>query len=200
MKVLMKFPKTRSALRLAWAVSLAAVMAGCSSAPPATFDLTAAAAARPGASRGVLVVAEPTAVSLLDSERIVVRTSGGSVAYLSGAQWADRLPKLLQSRIIQSLENSRRVGSVGRPGDRLVASAQLNADIRAFEVQEKTGEAVVEIAVKLVNDRTGRVLDGQLFTARAPAGGISGGSAAKALDQATQAVLAQMVAWSARRG
>jgi len=177
---------------------MAVGLAGCSSAPPTTYDLTAAPAARVNPTRSVIVIAEPTTVSILDSERIVVRTSAGSVAYLSGAQWADRLPKLLQSRIIQSFENARAVGSVGRPGDRLIAAAQLNADIRAFEVQEKSGEAVVEISVKLVNDRTGRVLSGQLFSARAPAGSISGATAAQALDQAAKAVLAQIVVWAGR--
>lgn len=194
------FSRRGRIVRTAVAGSMLLAVVGCASAPPTTYDLSAAPAARIGPSHGVLVVAEPTAVSLLDSERIVVRTAAGSVAYLSGAQWADRLPKLLQSRIIQSFENARRVGSVGRPGDRLVASAQLNADIRTFEVQETSGEAVVEITVKLVNDRTGRILAGQLFSARAPADGIKGASAAKALDQAAQAVLAQIVVWAGRKG
>lgn len=186
--------------RLAWALALCAVLAGCSSPPPTTFDLTAAPSARGLGRHGLLVVAEPVAVALLDSDRIVVRTGQGSVAYLSGAQWADRLPKLVQSRLIQSFENARQVGMVGRPGDRLVAAAQLNTELRSFEVLEKSGEAVVEVTARLVNDRTGRINAAQIFTARVPASAISGPAGARALDQAMQSVMGQIVVWASRRG
>jgi cholesterol transport system auxiliary component len=180
--------------------SLAVLIAGCSSAPPTTYDLSAATVARKASTRSLIVVAEPAALAVVDSDRIAVRTAAGGLAYVSGAQWADRLPKLVQSRLIQSFENAGSVGSVGRAGERLSANAQMVADIRTFEVREKSGEAVVEIAVRIINDRNGRVVAGQLFSARAPVGSINGASAAAALDQASQGVFAQIVAWAARRG
>ena len=185
-------------LRRLGALAALVALSSCSSAPPATFDLSAAPAGKGGRAAGTIVVGEPVALSLIDSDRIVVRLSAGSVAYIPGAQWADRLPKLLQTRLIESFENARRVGSVGRPGDRLVASTRLNAEIRTFEVQEKTGEAVVEITARIVNDRTGQIVAGQLFSARTPVSGVSGPTAAAALDVAAQAVFAQIVVWSAR--
>lgn len=178
------------------------LLAACSSsAPPSTFDLTAPREGiAAGRGRGLLVVAEPQALQALDSNRILVLTRDGSIAYLPDAQWSDRLPKLVQVRLIQTFENGRRIQAVGRPGDRLVPAAQLNSEIRTFGIDERTGEAVVEISAKIVNDRTGRILAGQVFTSRIPAGGATSGPAATAvLDLATQTVLRDIVRWVSTR-
>ena len=175
------------------------LVAACSSgAPPATFDLTAPRdGLASGRGRGLLVVAEPQALAAIDSNRIIVMTGGG-IAYLPDAQWSDRLPKLIQTRLIQTFENGRRIQAVGRPGDRLVPAAQLNSEIRTFGIDEKTGEAVVELSVKIVNDRTGRILAGEVFSSRVPS--ASGGPAATAaLDAATQNLLRDVVRWVSSR-
>lgn len=176
-------------------------LAGCGGgAPPQTFDLTAPRdGLASGRGRGTLVVAEPTSLQALDSARILVMTGRGSLAYLPDAQWSDRLPKLLQVRLIQTFENGKRIQAVGRPGDRLVPVAQLNSEIRAFGLDEKTGEAVIEFSVKIVNDRTGRILAGQVFTSRLPAGGSDGPTVSTALDLATQALLRDVVRWVSAR-
>lgn len=167
---------------------------------PQTFDLTAP---RDGlsrsAGRGLLVVAEPSALAALDSNRILVTSARGGLAYLPDAQWADRLPKLLQVRLIQTFENGRRIAAVGRPGDRLLPAAQLNWEIRSFGVEEQSGDAVVEVSVKIVNDRSGRILAGQVFTSRVPGAGSDGATASAALDLATQDLLRSIVAWVSAR-
>jgi cholesterol transport system auxiliary component len=170
-------------------------------APPATYDLTAPREGIAGErGRGLLVVAEPQALQALDSNRIVIRTREGGIAYLPDAQWSDRLPKLIQTRLIQTFENGSRLQAVGRPGDRLVPAAQLNSEIRAFGIEESSGEAVIELSVKIVNDRSGRILAGQVFTRRVPAdGGTSGPGASAALDRATQDLLRDIVAWVSAR-
>lgn len=179
---------------------LVVLLSGCSGGgTPATFDLTAPNPGRlAAASRRYLVVAEPSTVQALDSDRIIVRDAGGSISFLGGAQWADRVPRLVQTRLIQTFENAGRLGSVGRPGDRIVSEIQLNTDIRSFTVDSATGEAVVEITAKLVNDRSGRVRAAKLFTARVPAGAIEGGSAARAMDAALSIVLTDIVRWAGR--
>ena len=186
-------PSRRHALALLAALPVAA----CGGGPaPSTFDLTAPRQGlRPtGSSRSVIVVAEPTAVFALDSERIVIRTSGGELTYLPRAQWSDRLPRLVQTRLIQTFENAGRVG-VGRPVDRLSGAYQLILDIRAFEVREATRDAFVEIAVKLVRGGAGSVLGARLFSASMAVSEIEGARVSQALDQSLCRVLADMTAW-----
>ena len=181
--------------------ALGLLLAGCASgAAPTTYDLTAPGdIGASGRGRGLLVVAEPQALQAFDSPRIVITTREGSIAYLPDAQWADRLPKLLQVRLIQTFENGQRIQAVGRPGDRLVPAAQLNSEIRRFGLDERTGEAVVEVSVKIVNDRSGRILAGQVFTQRVAGGGVSGAAATAALDVANQALLRDIVRWVSAR-
>jgi cholesterol transport system auxiliary component len=192
------FPERLSNWRAALAGAAALAVAACGGSPaPATFDLTAPKGPSRGRAAGQFVVAEPVSLLIYDGDRIVVR-SGGQVSVLKGGQWADRLPKLIQTRLIQTYENVGHVAGIGRPGDRIVPDRQVNFDIRAFEVDADRNEAVVEITVKLVRDRTGQVGAARVFTAREPAGAIDAAGAAAALDRALSRVLIEIVGWTAR--
>ncbi len=189
-------------MRIGVAFAAVLVLSGCSSVGstvPRGYDILAPTAfpGRAGSVRGQLLVIEPKAIASLDTERIAVRGPGGAYSYLSDGSWADRLPKLLQARIIQAFENANRLRSVGRPGDRLASDWQLLADVRSFEVVA-TGstEVVVELSVKLVNDRSGRIRAARVFSARAPAAGTDAANVASAFNQASAKVLAEIVIWS----
>lgn len=143
-----------------------------------------------------ILVAEPQALKILDSESIVIRENAASVAYLTGAQWADRLPKIVQTRLVQAFENSRRFGGVGRPGEGLAIDYQILTDIRAFEIESgSSGMAVVRISAKLLNDRNGDVVGSKIFEAKAPASSGNAGFV-NALDAAFAQVASEIVAWA----
>lgn len=173
-------------------------LAACSGGgnAPQTFDLVAPRGAGLGIGGGTIVVAEPLAITVYDSERMVVRTRENGVSYLPGAQWADRLPRLVQARLIQTFENGMRGARVGRPGDRLVAAYQLNTELRRFDILEDGRVADVTISAKLVDDRSGRIIRAQVFSAQAPAAAISGPEAATALDQAAGQVFQAIARWA----
>jgi cholesterol transport system auxiliary component len=188
--------------RLATVLVLMGLTAACGSlsSPPTTFDLTAPE--MPRASRGgarQVVVVEPDALQVINSDRIVVSPKPGIVTYLAGAQWADRLPSLVQTRLIQTFENGTRLASVGGPEDRIVPDVTLVTAIRTFGIDAAQGMAVVEMSAKLVTEGSGRVEAAKLFSARVPSGGTSGPQAAAALDLAQQDVLRQIVLWASPR-
>lgn len=179
------------------AVAGSLLLAGCGGgSAPTTYDLSAPRDfGRIGGGGGVLIVAQPTTVQALDSDRLIVKDSTGALSFLGGAQWADRVPNLVQTRLIQTFENGSRIAAVGRPGERIVPDFQLNTDIRAFNIEAASGQAVVEITAKLIGDRTGKVQRAKLFSARVPAG-AEGAGAAQALDQALSQVLIQIARWA----
>lgn len=187
-------------------LGLALVLSGCAAlglakGPPPTFDLTAPRQfpGHTGPARGLLVVAEPSTIALFDTEKIVVRQAADEVATLAGAQWSDRLPKLVQARLIQGFENANRVRAVGRPDDRLSTDFLLISTIRAFDIAVGGApHAEVEIAVKIVADRRGRILAGKIFRATVPTASTEGAAAAAALDQAFQKAATDIVLWAAR--
>jgi uncharacterized lipoprotein YmbA len=133
---------------------------------------------RSGFSGGQLAIAEPVSIQALEAERIIVKDPSGAVSFLGGGQWADRLPRLVQTRLVQTFENSG-VRAVARSGDRIVADYQITTDIRAFQVDAATREAVVEISARLIQDRTGRIVNARIFSARAPVASIDAPAAAR---------------------
>lgn len=186
-------------VRIAATVVIGLSLSACGGAPSrTTFDLTAPAdVAGSGIGRGQLVVNEPTTVQALDSDRILIREASGAIAYLPDVQWADRLPRLVQARLIQTFENASRLGRVSRPGDRIVPDLALNLDIRSFGIDAATSEAVVELTARLISDRTGRVVSARAVKVRRPAS-TSGPAAAQALNEALSQALREVVRWGGR--
>ena len=194
--------RTARAARLALAGLLALGLAACGATPMPTYNLTAPGNFQAsGGGSGQLVVVVPTALAVLDTDKIVVEPGGGQVAYLGDAQWSDRLPALLQARTIQAFENGSKLRRVARPGDGVNADYQLVTDIRAFglRITPEGPVAVVELSAKLIGNQSGRILAAEVFKARVPSAGTSGEAATQALDQATDQVLVALVRWASRR-
>lgn len=170
-------------------------------APLPTYDLAALKSVPvhgQRAARTQLVVAEPSALRWLDNERLVVKPSTGEITYLSGAQWPDRLPRLLQARMVQSFENARMMKLVGRPGEGLNPDYQLISEVRSFEINAATSEAVIELSVRLLSARTGRIVAGEVLVARAPVSSIDGQGAAAAFNVALDKLLRDLIGFTAR--
>jgi len=182
-------------------VLAAAVLSGCvTSTPPATFDLVSAAASvKVRNIRSTIVVAEPTTVQALGTERLAVMSEGGEISYLPDAQLTDTLPRLVQTKMVQSFENSG-FSSVGRPGDRLSPDVTIVTEIRSFEIRTTGGtRAVVELTVKLLNEANGRVFATRVFRSEKPTATKPASRATGALDQALGEVMTEMVAWAAKK-
>lgn len=195
-------PSLRLVAVIASALSLGACGGGLfSKAPPPAYDLTAARQfpRHGGGARGQLIVAEPTGVSALDTEKVVVRTAKGEISTLPDAQWSDRLPKLVQARIVQSFENANRLRAVGKPGDRLTVDYQLLVDLRSFQLSVGEGShAEVEFAAKIVSDRSGRIVAAKVFRVIIPVGGSSPEPVMAALDDAFGRAMTELVLWASR--
>ena len=189
--------------RSPWAVlSLVAILAsGCGSkAKNDTFDLSITPASTgPAAGGRQILVPEPTALKSLDSEQVVVRVSQAEIQYLANSQWGDRLPRMVQSKLVEAFENSGRLGGVGKPGQGLAIDYQVVTDIRSFEVDTSGADvANVEISLKILNDRNGTVRAQQVFRASAPVSGSENRDFIAALDRAFAEVGAESVEWSLR--
>ncbi|WP_117191491.1 ABC-type transport auxiliary lipoprotein family protein [Rhizobium terrae] len=178
---------------------LAALVTGCGSkANNDTFDLSITPSGQgPSARSRQILVPEPTALKSLNSEQVVVRVSQSEIQYLAESRWGDRLPALVQSKLVEAFENSGRLGGVGKPGQGLAIDYQVVTDIRAFEVTAGSPRlANVEISAKILNDRNGTVRAQNVFKATAPVSGSENRDFIEALDRAFAKVGAEIVDWS----
>ncbi|NIX76519.1 ABC transporter [Microvirga sp. c23x22] len=189
--------RVRPSRRLAHAVLVAGLAGACSSPTPAptTFDLSAPAARVRGNTGVQILVVEPAALQVLSNQQIIVKDAYGTISFLGGGQWSDNLPRLVQTRLINTFENSSQIRNVSRPSSGATADAQLISELRSFELASATGEAVVEISAKLVSEPSGRIVNGRIFRARVPAGAAEAGYAARALDEALSIVMIDIVRW-----
>ena len=190
----------RSAVKPILAGLLTLALASCASAvPPDTFEIAApiAAKASPGRTRSQILIPPPTALMTLDSQNIVIKPSPFTVQYLSNSQWSDKLPRMVQLRLLQAFENTGRIGAVGVPGQGLAIDYQLLLEIRKFEIQAVgSPRAVVEISVKALNDRNGSVVRTKVFSAEVTVGGSANGDYVSALNTAYDSVSRQIVSWT----
>ena len=188
--------RARHLRRFAPALVLAALVGACSSgSAPTTYDLSAPSSRIRGAAGVQVLVAEPSALQVLSTQQIIVKDTSGAISFLGGGQWSDNLPRLIQTRLINTFENSSQLRGVSRPSTGAVADVQLISELRSFEISTPSNEAVVEISVKIVNDSTGRIVNGRIFRARTPAPALDAANATRALDSALSVAMLDIVRW-----
>lgn len=196
----MKISRSRITTIAASAV-LAALLAGCGTTTPLdTFNLSAPqpGVSAPNRKNIQLLVPTPTALKALDSQNIVVSSSPSSIEYLKGAQWGDRLTNIVQSRLVQAYENTGAFGGVGRPGDGLAINYQILTDLRVFGIQayHSPQTALVEMTVRLLNDKNGEVRATRIFRTAIPVSGTGNSAYVKALDAAFDRTVTEIVNWT----
>jgi phospholipid/cholesterol/gamma-HCH transport system substrate-binding protein len=167
-------------------------------APPPAFDLVAPSGLAVTASlRGQLAVREPTAPIFYDSQKILARDKFGATVPLTGGQWSDTLPKLVQARLIQTFDNAKLARAVERQADDLKADHRLIVDIRSFQLlTAEAPVADVELSAKILGE-DGKIVDAKTFRASALAKGADAPAAAAALNDAFRQTAAALVAWAA---
>ena len=179
-------------------------MAACAALPGGrpkpldTYELSAPDGGRDRVrGRVQILVAEPSALKSLDGVNIVIKPAPASIEYLSGAQWADRLPRVVQARLAEAFQKSGAFGGVGKPGEGLAIDYQVVTEIRAFEIRLDGGSrAHVELFVKILNDRNGTVRAARAFVSESPLAGQGNNAYVAALDRAFNDATRDIVAWT----
>ena len=183
------------------AIMLAGCAFGLAGGPPATFDLQAPPVEKVHGGGVQLTIYPPVAVKTIDTEEILVKSANGRVAYFSGAAWGDRLPRLFQARLVEALANSGAFRAILTNQDRVSGDLSLAIEIRDFEVESSPGgaEAVVDVYVKLVDEKNNSVVTTKRFHASVPAASNDPGAGIQALNGAFQQVTLAIVSWVSRR-
>lgn len=195
----MKHSSLKACALAAFLLPGCAVLPGGGPAPLDTYELTelSAEASGPHRARIQVLVAEPSALKILDSQDIVVRPAPGSVEVLRGAQWSDRLPRIVQARLVEALQATGRLGGVGKPGEGLAIDYQFITELRAFEVRiDGQARAHVELFVQVLNDRNGVVRASHSFKATQAVSGSGNDAYLAALDRAFAKAAQDIVGWA----
>ncbi|MDZ4843123.1 MAG: MlaD family protein [Hyphomicrobium aestuarii] len=145
----------------------------------------------------LLLLPEPVALSLFETEKIVVRTKSESGPDLGSAQWKDLLPKVLQAQLIRSFENAGHLGVIGRvPPDLVKADHQLLIEVRRFEATvDGALSADVSLMARIV-DTNGRIIDARSISHGEPLPALEADVVASSLSVAFARAATEIVVWA----
>ena len=195
-------------LRLAVSVAAAASLAGCqlisavndpidlyTVTPKSTFDPDLPAV------YWQLAVEAPAASASLSTGRIAIAMTPTSTDYYANAAWTDRAPLMVQTRIVDSFENTRKIVAVSRESIELRANYVLQPDLRNFEALYYYGKPPivrVRIIAKLVRLPDRQIIGVGSFERCVRARGDKIPKVVEAFDQALGSVIKRLVSWTLR--
>jgi cholesterol transport system auxiliary component len=147
-----------------------------------------------------LVVEEPYAAGGLNNARIALRSSPTELDYFALALWTDRAPRMVQTLLVESFENSGRIVAVGRQAIGLRSDYNLKSELREFQAEYASPTAVPEIRVRLnakvIRQPQRAIVASENFEAVVPAASNSMGDIIAAFDDAMGKVLKRTVEWT----
>lgn len=146
-----------------------------------------------------LSVEVPAAAANLNTGRIAIAQSPTSSDYYSKTAWTDRAPLMVQTRIVDSFENSKKIVAVARESIGLIPNYVLQTDLRNFEARYFYGGTPVvqvRIVAKLVRMPDRQIIGVATFERCVRARADKVPKVVDAFDQALGSVLKRLVAWT----
>jgi cholesterol transport system auxiliary component len=146
-----------------------------------------------------LVVEEPVASGGLDTQQIALARHPLELEYFAGARWAERAPRMVQTLLVESFENSQRIIAVGRSALTLRSDYELKSELRDFQAEYFAGAASVvriKLSAKLVRHPRREIVASRIFEATIPIQGTDMLSIVQAFDEALGKVLKRIVEWT----
>ena len=199
----------RFLLRVFAAVYLAVVLSGCEGlvptlgGPPANlYTLTPknTFAKELRRVRWQLVVDEPLASGGLNIDRIALRHSPTELKYFAGARWTERAPRMVQTLMVESFENSGAIVAVGRKAIGLRSDYNLITELREFQAEYFESDGVptvrVRLNAKLVKQPRRAIVASRTFESTIKSEGKAMRNVIRAFDQALGKVLRHTVEWT----
>ncbi len=196
---------------LAWIClgSAAFVLLGCDGLlpslggpPPNLYTLTPKSTFTKGLPQveWQLVVEEPVASGGLNVDRIALRVSATELKYFARARWTERAPRLLQTLLVESFENSGAIIAVGRKAIGLRSDYNLKTEMREFQAEyfDAGGKPNVRVRLnaKLVKLPQRAIIASKTFEAAIESEGTDIRQVIKAFDRALGRVLRHTVEWT----
>lgn len=145
-----------------------------------------------------LVVEAPIASAGLSTGRIALAQTPVTLDYYATSAWTDRAPLMVQTLIIESFENTRRIVAVGRDTIGLRPNYALQTELREFQAEYFNGMPPwvrVRINAKIVKMPERQIIGSRTFERchRSTADAVP--AVVAAYDEALGSVLKRLVSW-----
>lgn len=169
---------------------------------PNVYDLSPKSTFRPDLPQvsRQLVIEEPVAASGLDTTRIALKPTPYEYKYFAESRWSDRAPRLVQTLLVESFENSGKIVAVGRQAIGLRSDFNLKSELRAFQAEYENEEnsppsVNVRLNVKLIKQPRQEIVAAASFERIVKASGTNIQNIIQAFDEALNFVFRRVVEW-----
>jgi phospholipid/cholesterol/gamma-HCH transport system substrate-binding protein len=162
-----------------------------------TYDLRAPQNLGPASKtiKGQLAIPEPTAVAMLETQRMLF-SPAKDVPGFSDFLWADAIPKLLQTRLIEGFENYDIAHAPLRIADVGQTDFQLLIDVRRFRIATDSEPAAeIGLSARIV-DKGGKVIASRLFEESQKFDKVEPAAAVAAFNDGFGRIAKDMIAWT----
>ena len=162
-----------------------------------------------------LLIEVPVSASGLNTARIAARHSPIELNYIGAANWTDFAPRMVQTLLVESFENSSKIIGVGREAIGLRADYLLKTEVREFQaeydgtkigsgktttISKKPPEVRVRINAKLVKMPQRSIIASQTFENLVKSDENSMESIIASFDDALGKALKDIVVWALTNG
>ncbi len=196
----------KSAFRLALSLALLAPLAGCGLPgadrdPPRIFVLSPKSTFSADLPKveWQLVVDVPVAEAGINNSKIALRHNPLQLEYFARANWTDTAPVMVQTRLVESFENTGKIVSVGRQSIALRGDYVLVSELRAFQAEyDGAGppKAHVRLIAKLVRMPQRQIVATFNTEYFEPAAGDRLEAIVEAFDEASGKCFKRIVEWA----
>ena len=153
-----------------------------------------------------LVGNEPIASGGLNVDRIALRHSPTELKYFARARWTERAPRMVQTLMVESFENSGAIVAAGRKAIGLSSDFSLITELREFQAEyfEPDGVPIVRVRLrvrlnaKLVKQPRRAIIAWHTFQSMIKSQGKEMRHVISAFDQALGKVLRHTVEWTVK--
>jgi len=147
-----------------------------------------------------LVVEEPVAAGGLDTDRIALRPSATEIKYFAGSRWNERAPRMVQTLLVESFENTGHIVAVGRQVIGLRSDFNLKTELREFQAEYFDGTHLpptvrVRINAKIVSQPRQEIIASRTFEAVVDTNTNTVPAVVRGFDDALGRVLKELVSW-----
>ena len=162
-----------------------------------------------------LLVEVPISAAGLNTARIAARHSPIELNYIGAANWTDFAPRMVQTLLVESFENSGKIVSVGRETIGLRSDYLLKTEVREFQAEfdgtkigsakatatpENPPEVRVRINAKLIKMPQRTIIASQTFENLVKSDENSMDSIINSFDEALGKALKDIVVWTLTNG
>jgi len=184
------------------------ILPGADRDPPQLFDLSPKSTFAPDVPKvdWQLIVERPVAAAGLSSSRIALKRHPLRLEYYAKTSWTDIAPKMVQTLMVESFENSHRIVAVGRESAGLRSDFVLKTELREFQAEYtgsgKTGAPRVRVRInaKLVLMPQRIIVAGMTIEKVVTAKSNSMAAIVRAYDYALGKTLKGLVGWTLKTG